>query len=148
VVRGGYRWVVTTAQFLRIGGLEPGGSLFQSLFSKGSGEVVFTVITWGEQSSPHEMITPTLGCSLIITGNCPDLGVDLSCKALLLLRGSLVPCHKDVTVLPWFLESRENGSEQNLTSTKRRQGCQHFLLFLVNCGPMQGVSVYQNLSTF
>jgi hypothetical protein len=44
------------------------------------------------------MITPASGCSLIIIGNCPHLGVGLSCKPLPFLSLGVVsvPCCKDV----------------------------------------------------
>jgi hypothetical protein len=43
------------------------------VLEKVSSEVI-AIITCGEQSGSHEMITPVLGCSLIIIGNCSHLG--------------------------------------------------------------------------
>jgi hypothetical protein len=64
------------------------------VLEKVSSEVI-AIITCGEQSGSHEMITPVLGYSLIIIGNCSHLGgAGLSCKAPLFFRGSSVLCHK------------------------------------------------------
>jgi hypothetical protein len=43
------------------------------VLEKVSSEVI-AIITCGEQSGSHEMITPVLGYSLIIIGNCSHLG--------------------------------------------------------------------------
>jgi hypothetical protein len=109
--------------------------LSQPLFSESSGEVI-AVITWGEQSGCHDMMTSSPGCSLII-GNYPHL------EGWSILQVSTVPqgkfqslIIKMLSIIPVLFDSNmaagENDSDQRTTGTKWRQSCQPFLLLLVN----------------
>jgi hypothetical protein len=78
------------------------------------------------------------GCSLIIIGNCPRLGGGLSQEALLFLSLGivLVLCHKNVTnpSCPSWNPKVTTGQRDlaKEMGTKWKQGCQAFLLYLVN----------------
>jgi hypothetical protein len=77
--------------------------------------------------------------SSLLVGNCPHLVGGLSCKALLLHRGSFSPCHKDAinhscpSLVPRWLWDRLSQSKGQ--QVENRDRCQAFLLFLVNLWP-------------
>jgi hypothetical protein len=92
------------------------------------------VITWGEQSGSHEMITPAPEYSLSIIGNCPHL------EGLSVLQVSTVPYRKfqflvikivSVFSFPRWSQNdcKENGLEQR---TIKNGGRDTTLLLLVN----------------
>jgi hypothetical protein len=115
--------------------MRPDWLLSQSLFFKGSGEIILAVITWGKRSGFHEMINVAPGCRLIPVGSCPRLGGGLSFRLCYSLGIVFDPCHKDVLEQscpfwnPRWLQER---MAQTKTDTKWRQRCQAFLLLLGN----------------
>jgi hypothetical protein len=115
-----------------------------------SGEVVITVITWGDRSGSHEMIATALGNSLTIMGNWPYLRSDLSCEAHCCVGAVLVPCHKHVypSIMSKITTVENDLGEKTLKRQNRaRKGQNGFTWASDWCFP-QSISFNEEISNY